>query len=153
MKKLFVVMLFLTFSLAVFPQEKKMAAGLGLEWNMNSRHNFAGGAVLGFDFNLPRFFALGLTATGSTNFFGFNSIEGTALLRYYFLRKGYTGFFGQADAGIFVFFEDGDVTPMPEFGLRGGYRLPLGTLFYLEPYGRLGYPFAFGIGLMAGIYF
>jgi len=44
-------------------QEKKMALGLGPEFNMNSRENFAGGAALGFDYNIARSFAAGLTVT------------------------------------------------------------------------------------------
>jgi hypothetical protein len=35
--------------------------------------------------------------------------------------------------------------------LRGGYRMPVGSLWYIEPYGRGGYPFVFGIGVMAGV--
>jgi hypothetical protein len=150
MKKSVFVVLFLV-SCLVFAQEKKMAIGLGPEWNMNSRHNFAGGAVLSLDFNLPSQFALGLTATGSDNFNGINVIEGAVLLRRYFLNNGHTGLFAQADAGIFIILEDGELTSLPLFGIRGGFRHPLGSFFYIEPYGRLGYPFAFGIGLLAGI--
>jgi len=38
-------------------------------------------------------------------------------------------------------------------GLRGGYRFTLASHFYVEPYGRIGYPFAFGIGALAGLMF
>ena len=141
------------FALCAFAQEKKMSAGLGLEWNMNSRHNFAGGANLGFYYNLPGYLALGLSVTGSSNFSEFHVIEPTLLARYYFLRNGYEGFFAQADIGPFIILEDGKTSFLPEAGLRGGYRLSLGSSFYVEPYGRLGYPFAFGVGAMAGIYF
>ena len=69
-----------------------------------------------------------------------------------YLQESQKGLFVQFDIGPFVILENGDVTPMLELGLRSGYRIPLGT-FYIEPYGRLGYPFAFGIGVLAGIYF
>jgi len=136
--------------------EKKFAVGAGLEWDMNSRKNFAMGAALGFDYNLPvaKFpFATGVTLTASTNFSGFSVLEPAALFRWYFLGKGHTGFFTQADVGAFLVFENGDFIPMFLGGLRGGFRMPLGSMFYAEPYGRLGYPFAFGIGALAGIRF
>ena len=57
-KTLLLTMLVLPLGMGVFAQEKKAAFGLGPEWNMNSRENFAGGAVLGFDYNLPHSFAL-----------------------------------------------------------------------------------------------
>ena len=49
--------------------------------------------------------------------------------------------------------EEGWRKILPMVGIRGGYHLPLSTHFYIEPCGRLGYPFAFGIALMAGISF
>jgi len=133
--------------------EKKFAVSLGLEWNMNSRENFAGGAVLGFDFNLSPLFAIGLTATYSNNFSGISVIEPAALFRWYILGSGHSGFFAQADLGAYLVLEDEELTPVFLGGLRGGIRLPLGTSFYVEPYGRVGYPFVFGIGVMAGIRF
>ena len=156
MKKLSVFLIFLALGISAFSRETKagsMAAGFGPEWNMNSRHNFAGGIALGFDYNLPNYLALGLTATGSSNFINFKVIEGTVLFRYYFQKTAYAGFFGQLDAGAFIIFEDDELIPMPEIGLRLGYRQPLLSSFYIEPYGRLGYPFAFGIGFLAGVLF
>jgi len=130
--------------------EHRTALGLGLEWNMNSRENFAGGAVLGFSFNLSHLFAIGLNATYSNNFSGISTIEPAALFRWYILGKS-TGLFVQADAGAYLVFEAKEFTPMFMGGLRGGYRLPIGSSFYIEPYGRGGYPFVFGVGVTAGI--
>ncbi|MCL2154651.1 MAG: hypothetical protein FWH53_03195 [Leptospirales bacterium] len=152
-KKIMISVFFLGFALCAFAQEEKMSAGLGLEWNMNSKHNFAGGANLGFYYNLPGYVALGFTVTGSTNFSGFHVIEPTALLRYYFLEEGYERFFIQIDTGPFIILEDGETRYKLEGGCRVGYRLPLNSSIYVEPYGRLGYPFAFGLGVMAGMYF
>ena len=155
MKKTFFVILFLLCALCAFAQEKKMATGLGLEWNMNSRHNFAGGTILSFDYNLPGYFAaVGFTVGGSSNFSGFEVLEPAVLLRYYILNDGYSGFFTQLDAGTFIIFEDGEDTEYrPLLGIRGGYRLLLDSPFYIEPFGRLGIPFAFGVGAVAGIRF
>ena len=154
MRKLYVVVLFLICSLYAFPSEKKAALGLGLEWNMNSPHNFAAGAALGFDYNLTNKIAVGLNLGGSTNFIAAKAIEPYLLFRNYFLENNFGKFFGQADVGAFLIFEDGyDMYPMALVGLRLGLRKPLGSLFYIEPHGRLGYPFVFGIGLMAGINF
>jgi len=166
---------------------KKMAGGLGLEWNMNSPDYFAGGLVLGFDYDLPVTtlpfagdkifpFAAGLTVTVSNNFSGVTVLEPAALFRWYFLSSGHAGFFAQVDLGAALIIGSvcsGDcpesdcagklctgkdcsetgVIPMFLGGLRGGYRLPLGSSFYAEAYGRIGYPFIFGIGVIAGMRF
>ena len=139
-----------------FAQEPKMAIGLGPEFNMDSRENFAGGAALAFNYNLPVAAApltVGVTITGSYNFDGIFVGEPTALFRWYFLGGGHTGFFVQADLGAFLILEDGDLTPMFDGGLRAGYRIALGEMFYLEPYARGGYPFVFGVGVLAGLRF
>jgi len=133
-------------------KEKKAALGIGAEWNMNSRENFAGGAVMAFDYALPNSFAVGLNATASSNFSGITVIEPSALFRWYFLG-GYSGFFVQADCGAYLILEDGEFTAMFLGGLRSGFRVPLKSKFYIEPYGRIGYPFVFGVGVLAGIKF
>jgi len=128
-----------------------MGIGLGAEWNMNSREMFAGGAVLSLDFNLPMApLALGITGTVSSNFTDGLVVEASALFRWYFLGKKWSGFFAQADLGAAFIIEDEETTPLFMGGLRAGYRFPLG-MFYVEPYGRVGYPFMFGIGVLAGI--
>jgi len=132
---------------------QKAAIGLGAEWNMNSRDNFAMGAVLAFDYNLGSAFALGINATASSNFNGIFVIEPAGFFRWYFLGKGHTGLFVQADAGAYLVLEDDDITPLFLGGVRAGLRLPLGEKFFVEPFGRVGYPFAFGVGCLAGIRF
>jgi len=151
-KTIFLFTLVFALCMNLSAQEKKVALGIGAEWNMNSRENFAGGAVLAFDYPLPHSFAVGLNATASSNFSGITVIEPAALFRWYFLG-GQNGFFVQADCGAYLILEDGEFTAMFLGGLRGGFRVPLKTNFYIEPYGRIGYPFAFGVGALAGIKF
>jgi len=139
--------------LYAFAQEKKISIGVGAEWNMASRHDFAGGAALTFIYNLPGSTALGLSFTGSMNFNKIYVLEPAFLVRNYFSQDLYSGFFFQFDAGAFIAFEETGITPMIKSGLAVGYRIPLGPSFYIEPYGRAGYPFAFGLGAMAGICF
>jgi hypothetical protein len=82
MKKFVLILLFfLGFSLSVSAQDKKFSTGLGAEFNMNSRHNFAGGAVWNFCYNMPLYTSIGVTVTGSSNFSGFHVIEPTLLFR------------------------------------------------------------------------
>jgi len=140
--------------LYAFTQEKKMSVGAGAEWNMASRHDFAGGAVLNFLYNLPGSTAVGLSFTGSMNFNNIYVLEPAFLVRHYFSQEHYSGFFIQYDTGAFIAFEKKGITPMVKSGLTGGYRFLLGSsFFYIEPYGRAGYPFAFGLGAMAGVRF
>ena len=139
--------------LRAFAQEENMSVGLGAEWNMASRHNFAGGAAVNFICDLPGSSALGLSFTGSMNFNHIYVLEPAFLIRHYFSEDTHGGFFVQFNAGAFIAVEDKEVTPMIMSGLGGGYRLPLGSSFYAEPYGRLGYPFAFGLGVLAGTRF
>ena len=155
MKKIFLSMMILTFALSAFADDEKkpIAISLGPEWNMNSRENFAAGAVLGFDYSFGSSFAVGFNVTGSTNFDSIVVLEPAAMFRWYFLGSNNTGFFAQADAGAYLVFEDSEVTPMFLGGLRGGFRLPLGSWFFIEPFGRVGYPFMFGLGVLAGVRF
>ena len=135
------------------PKGNMAAIGLGAEFNFNSRYNFAGGVALGIDVNLSHSLALGVTFTASYNFNKTIVMEPAALFRWYFPRqKAYAGFFVQADGGAFLVFEKGEVIPIYAGGLRVGCRVPLGS-FYIEPYGRGGYPYVFGVGLAAGMRF
>ena len=154
MKKLFFVVLFFSFVFCIFAQEKMekpLSIGLGPEWNMDSRHNFAAGAVLALTYNLPNNFATGLDLSGSSNFNNTHVFEPDIILRYYLQNRDYNGLFIQTDVGAFFMWEDEDFLSTIEFGFRGGYRLPFGSSFFVEPYGRLGYPFAFGLGVVGGI--
>jgi outer membrane protein OmpA-like peptidoglycan-associated protein len=130
---------------------KKFALGLGLEWSMNSHNYFAGGAGLTFDYNLSRLFAIGLSIAASSNFAVLTALEPAAMFRWYPWGKNHTGFFVQADVGTFLYFEDEGTRPFVLGGGRAGLRLPLGRTFYIEPYGRGGYPFVFGVGVNAGL--
>ena len=153
MKKTLLIALSMICLLSVFPQEKKMSIGAGLEWNMDSRQNFAGGIALGFDYQLPANAAIGVNLMGSINFRSMGVIEPIIFIRGYLPQKVDRGFFAQFDTGAFLIIEDKNVIPMPLVGVRTGYRFLLGKSFFVEPYGRLGYPFAFGVGAMGGFRF
>ncbi|MCL2069585.1 MAG: hypothetical protein FWH19_01190 [Treponema sp.] len=151
-----VILLVFFFTPGVFAQETKessMSAGLGLEWNWDSRHDFAGGIPVNIIYDIHRDFSLGLNVTGSYNFFSMEALELSILARSYIDKNRRLGTFIQGEMGAFIIFEEEGITPMPLLGFHLGYRHLLTRLFYLEPYGRLGYPFGFGIGLTAGILF
>jgi len=160
MKKMVVIsVLFFGITLCAFAQEeKKMAIGFGAEMNMNARETLGAGASLGFNYNLPSseyLLATGLTVTGSSNFTDTVVVEVTALIRWYFMNTGYSGWFAQADAG-YCFVSEGSNKKLPSpisVGVRTGYRLPMGASFFVEPYARFGYSFLFGIGVAAGVRF
>ena len=129
------------------------ALGAGAEVNMNAHNNFAGGAALGLDFALPYAFAAGLGATASFKT-GITAVEAAAMLRRYFGSKG---FFAQADAGALFYLEaayrEERLRTLFSGGLRAGFRVPLGAMFYIEPYARGGYPFIFSTGVIGGMRF
>jgi hypothetical protein len=147
------VLFFLGVCLCAYAQEKKTSLSLGAEWNMDSRYDFAGGAAMNLLFNLPGSTSLGLSFTGSMNFNNIYVMEPAFLVRQYFSQDKHSGFFLQFNIGSFIALEEKGVTPMIMSGLAAGFRIPLGSSFYFEPCGRLGYPFAFGLGFMTGIRF
>jgi len=131
--------------------DKRAAISFGPEWNMNSHENFAMGGTLAFDFNVSPSFAFGYNVTVSSNLTDLLVIEPATFLRWYFS----TSWFLQADAGAYLLLDNdlNEVTPMFLGGLRTGVRLPLGDTLFVEPFGRVGYPFAFGVGVMMGFRF
>jgi hypothetical protein len=138
----------------VHGQAPNISVSLGPEWNMNSRENFAGGVVLGFDYNFLYFHpcAAGLTVTAGSNFDGFTAVEAVAMLRWYYSEgEPSSGLFGQPEMGVYFILENETVSPIFDGGIRAGYRIHFNPSFYFEPYGRLGYPFVFGIGVTAGV--
>ena len=129
----------------------KAAIGFGLEMNMNSPENFAGGLLLNFDYNLPVpvfSFAVGANVTVSHNFKGITVLEISGMFRWYITGMG-EGWFAQANVGYnYSGIEGAPLSVIAE--ARGGIRLPMGN-FYIEPYGRLGYPVVWGAGIVGGI--
>jgi len=158
-KAAFVSVLILAVCVNVFAQEeKKMAAGLGAELNMNSCEMFAGALALSFDYNLlisssPS--AVGFIVTGSYNLKDTRVMEFAAFFRWYFNEERHQGWFTQMEAGYSLISEEGDGhLPSPFLaGLRAGYRLPLGSSFFAEPYARFGYSFFWGLGVIGGMRF
>ena len=125
----------------------KAAIGFGVEINMNSPENFAGAALFNFDVNIARQFALGINVTGNTNFSGITVLEFSGMFRWYFLSLKHDGWFAQINAGYnHVDIEGAPIALISE--LRGGIRIPMGN-FYIEPYGRVGYPVVWGAGVVA----
>ncbi|MCL2758989.1 MAG: hypothetical protein FWD22_02120 [Treponema sp.] len=158
MNKILVFCLFICMTNFIFAEEvtdktAKAAIGIGPEWNMNSRENFAAGGVIAFYLNIGSSLSFGINATVSTNFDEIIVIEPAANFRWYFLGSDHAGWFVQVDAGAYLVMEDDDLTPLFLGGLRAGLRLPLGETLFVEPFGRLGYPFAFGVGVLAGVRF
>jgi len=139
-----------------FQAQKVISAGIGPEFNMNSREGYAGGLSLSLDYQLPvsaAQLAAGLVVTGSYNFSDTFVLETTGMFRWYFLGVNHTGFFAQVDLGLHLISEQSVMAPGFEGGLRAGFRMPLGEAFYIEPYGRFGYPYFMGAGVLAGMRF
>jgi len=157
MKKLIILVCFiLLFGQAGFAQSenhKAISVGLGPEFNMNARENFAGALSLSIDYQLPVQLAIGLSVIGSANFSETNVLEAAGIFRWYILGDNHTGLFVQTDLGLHLISERSVIKPMFGGGLRAGYRLLLGESFYIEPYGRFGFPYFYGVGVLAGMPF
>lgn len=133
-----------------------ISVGAGPELNMNSREGFAFGAGLSIDYQLPfpsPELAAGAVVTASSNFDDTFVIEATAMARWYFMGTNYTGLFAQVDLGMHYITERDVSLILFQGGVRAGYRLPMSDSFYIEPYGRFGYPHFIGIGVLAGMRF
>ena len=145
--------------------DRRVGIGIGPEINNNSGTGFGVGAVVALDFNFGNYWAAGLSVKGSHDFSSAWVAEGMAFIRCYisgrnpWQREYHSGFFTQVDAGAHYILEDnvhmyeGDSLLRPMGGLRIGYRFLLGAsrYFFLEPYARGGYPFAWGAGLSLGV--
>ena len=145
--------IFLALSFGLSAQETSL--GGGIEWNMNARENFAAGFTMLADYRLPledQQLTAGAVLVYSNNFSGFSVIEVGASIRWYFLGVGLTGFFAQAETGAFLISENNETIPMFMGGARAGFRFPMDKI-YVEPFGRFGYPFAFGFGVIGGMTF
>jgi len=134
-----------------FYGRQRFAMGAGMEVNMNSKEDvaMAYGAKAGMDFSIIPALSVGLNAGFS--FSEMNVIEPAAMLRWYFMHK-YAPIFIQADAGVWMGIEQGkDMDIKFLGGASAGVRIPMARNFYVEPYARVGYPFMFGGGVMAGL--
>lgn len=164
-KTIFLFAIVLTISMSAFAQGAGVSAdssaapiyrfsfGIGPEFNMNSPDGFAGGGGFFFDFGFGNSLAVGLIASASHNFNETTVLEISNMLRYYLLKAEHTGFFYQAELGSTIIFDDDDgVIPAFMGGFRTGARIGFG-LGYFEPYVRIGYPFAFGVGFNSGLRF
>jgi hypothetical protein len=134
--------------------EKGMGFSLwtGPEWNMNSRYLFSLGGVLGVDYAVNTFYSLGIKGIFSYNFNKIFVLEGEVFFRRYFLYPSGLTVFLQGDMGASFIFADSLVYTKILGGISGGIRIWREN-FFLEPHGRLGYPFVFGLGVTGGYSF
>jgi hypothetical protein len=154
MKRILFLVCFCVFLAAVPAQENAFFCGLGLEVNMNTRLDtgaaLGGSFTAGYDIN--RFFGAGAVIVYSHNMDTLGSLEPAAFFRWY-LPLEFSGPFVQAEAGLSVFFENGEAMPAFNGGLAAGWRFRPGQYWYIEPSFRGGYPFLWGCGISAGLYF
>ena len=87
----------------------------------------------------------------------FTTIEITIFFRVYTSATA-SGFFAQLTYGSSIFSGKSAVSLPAEgglisIGITAGWRIPLGSRFFIEPYIRAGYPYYGGIGLSTGVTF
>jgi len=127
-------------------------AGLGVEGNANTREGAAIGGNLSLGVNLDSQFSLGLKTAFSSNIDTITTLEQAAFFRYYVPVK-LNGLFAQVELGASIFFEDGNSYPAFLGGVAFGWRCNVFQDWYIEPAVRFGYPFIWGLGLLAGLSF
>jgi len=155
MKKLLVLCIFLSISAGLYAQVGNVFddffLSAGPELNANTREGAAIGGSVIFGTDFLKIFAGGLRVIISNNFGEITTIEPLLFFRFY-PPLGIKGLFAQLELGASLFLEGGGVYPAFSAGLSAGWRFSLTEKFYIEPYIRGGYPFAWGIGITAGIF-
>ena len=142
------VLMVISLAIPVTAQEAAISVAYGIEFGFNSKLDFGGGFVLGFDVDLPGQYAIGFNMTAITNKHGTSFFEPTAMFRYYF-SDNHTGFFAQADGGAVFSTKNSIFSYGLTAGVRGGYRVLFGKFCYVEPYLRAGL-FYFSGGIISG---
>jgi hypothetical protein len=136
------------------PPPFRFSLGWGIEGNKNTEENAAIAGVLTNDFALNSRLTIGTRLGFSYNFADLGTLEAGIMFRVYFLSRNSSGPFIQADGGLSHIFrrDDAHDDMFTEFLYGGtlGWRFRLGSV-YFEPYGRGGYPFIWGGGLVMGI--
>jgi outer membrane protein OmpA-like peptidoglycan-associated protein len=159
-------------------EETGLAFGLGAEVNGVSLVGPRLAFILNVESRISRLFSLGARGTvsllnapidaptGTPASFDFGDpdylmgFEAVVTPRYYMI-SGATGssrslgfeWFLELDIGVLNVmrgFSGRDSRGSPEVGVASGFRLLFGRHFYIEPYGRFGYPYLYGAGLLIG---
>jgi hypothetical protein len=151
-KHFLLILLFLIFTISGLSALSGEFAGLGVEGNANTREGAAIGGNLSLGVNLNDQFSLGIKTVFSYDTSAVSTLEPAAFFRYYLPLK-INGLFAQAELGASFFFEDGNNYPAFQGGLAFGWHYNLFKNWYIEPYVRLGYPFVWGAGFLAGFHF
>jgi hypothetical protein len=146
------LLLFLIFTISGLSALSGEFAGLGVEGNANAREGAAIGGNLSLGVNLNSQFSLGVKTVFSSDTSAVSTLEPAAFFRYYLPLK-INGLFAQAELGASFFFEDSKSYPSFQGGLAFGWRYNFIKNWYIEPAVRLGYPFAWGAGVLAGLSF
>ena len=86
------------------------------------------------------------------------ALEITIFFRVYLTQSDVSGLFAQLTYGFAVFSGESKISIPAEggtfsIGITAGWRFPLGSRFFIEPYLRGGYPYYGGLGVSAGVRF
>lgn len=111
-------------------------------------------ALIGNDFNEDASKSLGtLEFTGNFRYYFFR--DDKSLIRFYAWQSIFHIFL-QAELGMAAFIvKITNPGPILVAGLAGGVRIALSrfSLFFIEPYVRIGFPYTFSIGITGGYHF
>jgi hypothetical protein len=131
----------------------RFSLGWGVEGNKNTKEIAAITGVFTTGFALNARFSIGTRLGFSHNLSDLGTLEAGIMFRVYFLLQNSSGPFVQADGGVSHIFwrNDAHDDMFTKFLYGGtlGWRFRLGSV-YFEPYGRGGYPFIWGGGLVMG---
>jgi hypothetical protein len=144
-------------SFSLYGQEKPFAAthwgySGGLEFNrFSSNTNFATGVNLSYSPMENRYAVFSLRAVAAYNFADTYGGDFAWRFQFPFLYSSKTQLFIGVEQGIcYVNKDDGAWWTLTINGTLSG-RIFLGKQFFIEPYGRVGLPVLFAVGILVGM--
>ena len=123
--------------------------GIGPEINAHTRTGFSAGGYITGGFEILNRFAFGFKLYISHNLDTVLTFEPAVIIRYMPFDGRLENLFFEANVGSASYYEHGKAYPAPLGSIGMGWRFKFNR-YFVEPTGRFGHPFTWGLGVTAG---